>query len=360
MKKNINLFHYKFLHKFLLSLVASIIVPYTSYTISRDASMDNTTFYVAGVASFADTELAIGLVVMAGGVSLDAAAGVTFNVPVPISGPFTFGADSTLVLTGDMYFDSNVTLEIGAASQDNGVIVGNDNTIFLGGDLTIPADRALQFSSSNTTIDGQGHTLTFGDENSLLEALTGGGSVTLRNMVIKGLTGPLQFKGPGSIVLQNVIIDIDSSTTWVFSSSNPLLTIKENVLIYGGGTFSFEASVDAVIDTFSHLHFYDGTTFSYQPGDFSRTHLVMTDETSYLSFDNSTFHASGIGGLMGIQLTSGTVLLDNKVIFNNDGNTLAANSIEFGDGVSSANNVAVKVLGGATVDIDGYVYHNPA
>ena len=51
------------------------------------------------------------------------------------------------------------------------------------------------------------------------------------------------------------------------------------------------------------------------------------------------------------------ILLDNKIVIDNDGNTDVANSFEWGDGT---NDLSVKVLAGSRIDIDGYVYHNPS
>ena len=61
-----------------------------------------------------------------------------------------------------------------------------------------------------------------------------------------------------------------------------------------------------------------------------------------------------------MRLTRGTLCFDNKVEINTDQALRdAAHSFELGDGASSDTDVEVKVLSGANVRLNGFMYHNP-
>lgn len=319
----------------------------------RNASNNNITFYDSASVIFADNEQATGLVLLEAGFALSTNASSTFNVPVPISGPISLGADSVLTLTGDMYWDSSVTLDIGTVSPDKCFIVGGDKTIHLGGDITLPVDRGIRFINSDTTIDGNGNVVTFGNSNTYLQVVAGS-TLTLKNMILKGFRGALQVQGGGTVVLKNVIVDF-TGYIWQVSTNDPNIVISDNVLIRGNGAFVMMGAGDLTIQANSMLSFGPGAGFTYQPSDFSRSHIIFNDASSFLHFNNSSFQSS-----IGVQIFGGTVFVENKVLFDNSSNTDPANSIEFGDGSNIGNNATLKVLGGATLEIDGYVYQNPA
>lgn len=321
----------------------------------RNANNNNVTFYDSSLVTFADGETATGLVVLAGGFTLDYNASSTFNVPVPISGPVTLGCQSVLTLTGDMYFDSSV-LDLAVPPSTPAFIVGGGYTIHFGGDITLPGENGLYFINSDATLDGMGHTVSF--------ALTTlnvapGVILTLKNMTLRGPQNGF-LSGGGTIVLQNVISNISIGDTWTMSTDDTDIEILDDVFIHGGGDVLWQGNGDLIIDKNSTLYFDSGITFYYEPSDFSRSHIVFTDGTSFLHFNDCTFQPSASGSYAGIQILKGTIFIENKVLFNNNSNTDPAKSIEFGDGSGIGNNATLKVLGGATLEVDGYLYQNPA
>lgn len=340
-----------------LGIILSGLVT-TLHAGQRNASNNDVTFYDSASVIFADNEQATGLVLLEGGFALSTNASSTFNVPVPISGPISLGADSILTLTGDMYWDSSVTLDIGTAYPGKCFIAGGGKTIHLGGDLTLPVDRGIRFINSDTTIDGNGNVVTFGSALTYLQVVAGS-TLTLKNMILKGFRGNLQIQGGGTIVLQNVIADTNTYT-WELSLDNPNVVIADNVLIRGNGAFAMRGTGDLTISANSLLTFDTGLTIYYEPSDNTRNHIVFTNGTSFLHFNDCLFNALGTGGSAGIQFLKGTVFVENKVLWDNGINTDPATSIEFGDGSGLGNDATLKVLGGATLEVNGYVYQNPA
>lgn len=320
----------------------------------RNASNNNITFYDSSLVTFSDGETATGLVVLAGGFTLDNNASSTFNVPVPISGPVTLGYQSVLTLTGDMYFDSSV-LDLVVPPSTPAFIVGGGHAIHFGGDINLPGENGLYFINSDTTLDGMGHVVSFA---STILNVAPGVTLTLKNMTL-GRPETAILSGGGTIVLQNVISHISIGDTWTMPTDDTDIEILNDVVICGGGTVLWQGNGDLTIHRNSSLSFDTGVTFSYEPSDFSRLHLTFQDYTSFLRFNDCTFQASASGSYAGIQILGGTVFVENKVLFNNNSNTDPAKSIEFGNG-GGGNNATLKVLGGATLEVDGYLYQNPA
>jgi len=295
------------------------------------------------------------------GFVLDAYASTTLNVPLPISGVISLGTDSVLTLSGDMYWDSGATLDI--TSQC--FIAGGGHTLHLGGDFRFPADKGIHFINSNMTIDGMGNVVTLGNKNTFLQ-VDYGSTLTLKNMILTGLEGNLQVQGGGTVVLQNVIANINQAHWsydlgyWEMSVNDPSLVISGNVIMQGGGAFHWVSSSDLTINSNSILTFDKEVEFAYIPADSVRTHLVFKDQnnyTSWLFFNGSTLFAPPDSG--GILFRGGKIFIDNNVtFFNSTVNTDPLFSIQLGDGVSYGNNSNLYLLSGATLKVKGYLYQN--
>jgi hypothetical protein len=247
----------------------------------------------------------------------------------------------------------------GPTESNNASINGSGHTIHLGGDFSLSAG-AILINLSDLIIDGHNKTFSFGDYNATF-TINATRSLTLRNMTIKGLGGAqaCQIVGGGTLKLQNVIVDIPADTTWTFSgnaTTAPALQIQDDVIFRGGGTFSYMSGRNLTINQYSTLYFDHNFTFSW---DTRRPYgLSMTDATSSLYLNGSTLSVPIYGG-GGLNLSKGMLLLDNKVTLNNYTNTTDEKAIVLGTG-NTGEDLEVKVLSAARVDINGLVKHNPS
>ncbi len=261
------------------SLVAIVTVSLDAVT--RDASTGDKAIHVAGMANFLNGECAKGLVFMRGGVDLAPGARVLFNVPVPTEGPHHFGNDSTLVLMGDYHLSSHATLSIGKNPGDSAAISGGGNTVFMHGDLSLPADRTLSVVSSDVTIDGGNNTFAFENERSSV-VIGAGQTLTLKNMALEGLSGSHQIKGSGKLVLRNVTVNLPAGTTWALAQDNaPALVVDGLVHVRGGGQCCLADSAVVTVKRFSNLVCEDSGMVNASGSDVKRN-IVLADATAQL------------------------------------------------------------------------------
>jgi len=141
------------------------------------ASIDGTTSpkYLTTNQVFHNNQYARGFVKLKSGATILNDATAFFGIQEPLEGALDLRGTGTLSLEENLYLDSNFTF------SGSGVIRGNDKTIFLGGNLTIP-DNSVIHINSNTVIDGQGNNLTFGRRGKLF--VDTNVTLTLQNMRI--------------------------------------------------------------------------------------------------------------------------------------------------------------------------------
>ncbi|MCB9493373.1 MAG: hypothetical protein H6679_03800 [Epsilonproteobacteria bacterium] len=289
------------------------------------------------------------------GVSLPSKSDVYFNVPLPVQGIVEFGADCTMHLMSDLHTASHINFAIGQNCSDCAYINGQGYTLFLGGDINVPASRSLHIAG-DLTIDGNGYTICFEDllsEIYVHEHCT----LTLRNLILRGWDGNCQLAGQGRVVLQDCEIDLSPEMVAEYEGDGEV-EVRSLVSVQGGGKLVFGGRSSLKIDSFSTLWMDSDTTLHWK--NQTRTGLVMVDETSRIFLNGGNIHADAKGENKGLQLTKGTLLLDNRCMIQNDGNTSATRSFQLGDGRNTANDVDVKVLAGALVEVDGYMDFNPA
>ena len=293
-----------------------------------------------------------GFIRAANGVSVAGGASVYFDVFEPLSGQLSLGNASTVNLESDLYLTSSASLVIGGSTNNYATLAStNPTTVHLGGDLSIPASRTLFINSPALTIDGAGCACNFGDGASTFR-INNGKKLTLRNMVINGLTGANQIKGPGTLTLQNCIVNLPTSdVTWTASWGNVRILVADDVVVRGGGKFVFGSSTSLTVSANSMLSFDNNTTFSFAPQDKSRTRLYFGDSSSILRLNGSTFCAPGSGGFTGVGLTKGTLLLDNKATFSNSHNSTLNRGFTFGNGTGSSD-LSVRLNAGASINLD--------
>ena len=294
------------------------------------------------------------------GFTVNAGKTLTLNVPIWLTGSINLDYTGIIDMRNDLHFGSGVTLPRG------GTIKGNGFTLVMTDSLMIPANQTLRIDS-DTIIDGRGNCLILPTNARLV--VSDGVTLTLKNMCVVYLSGSqLDLEGStGDLALQNVTLDLDDD----FRFDGGQLHIHKDVLVRGPHVFIYESESPLTIHECSMLQFNLNGHLRFTPGGSTlhgqtRNYLRMADSSSVLYFDDATFEApAGTGGPGGVLLKRGTVVFDNKVILSNPTlvngsvpNTDKAKAITFGDGVDSANDVAVHVLSGARVEVRGSVDYN--
>lgn len=340
-----------------------------------------TTSYQGGSLSLVSGDVVRGHVELKKGFSVGVGA-VTWDATGVVEGPITFtDATSILVLKSDLRLGgtgsitplADTSLTSGGWGQTYG-IDGGGRTIFMGGDFTIGNDvqRDL-FLNSNLTIDGQGHTLTL--QNSSNFRVRSGFTLTLKNMtIVCDATNSKwgHFNGGNgtnsNFIFDNVTIIARPNGSNFAGGVEPgtggtsAVTFRNKVSILGAGArFSLRenfGTTNFTIDKNSTLYFGPNVIVQLSDANSFNCTLSMVDHTSVLHIDGAKFYM----GPNGLQLTKGTLLVDNKTrIFNCEVGSEAAPNTDMtkglilGDGSSSANDVDVRVLGGAYVVVDGCV-----
>lgn len=267
---------------------------------------------------------------------------VKVNSPINLNG-------GTLILDGDLLWSSTTRLYTG------GNIDGQGSALMLGGNLAIPAGQSLRFTSS-TIIDGRGHSLILDDDAQLIvDEFT---TLSLRNLELRNLkhNGIVMISPNSTLGFQDVEVALSGDYTFTQGG----ILIDDDVVVTGTSKFIYESSQSSYINKFATFYFDIGSTFSYAPINSSRALINMFDASSILHFNGSAFSAPENG----ILLTKGRVILDNYVRFYNLSgsapNSDIAKAITFGDGALASNDVNVKALAGAFIEVEGYLDYDPA
>ena len=252
----------------------------------------------------ADTTLE-NLVLYKNGFTVNTGKTLILNTPLSISGPITLSG--TLNLGGDLYLNSDATFPSG------GVIDGNGNTIFLGGDLEIPDDVDLRFTDS-TIINGQGNNLILGHRAQLLiDTLT---TLTLKNLTLKNSLNNVARPAVkcldmyGKLALDNATLAFKDD----FYFNKGQLFIHNDVVVSGSSGLIYRSTQPSFITSGASLTFDIGTTFSYDTVTTSSYLINLVDESSSLYLNGCSLKCTTTG----LNLTRGRLFLDNKVLFRNN------------------------------------------
>jgi len=250
---------------------------------------------------------ATGFVRLKEGFTVPADTSVTLDVTAPVSSGIDLEDTGKIILDADLFLDSSVTL------SNSGIIHGKGNTIFLCGDLTIPANTDLKFTNS-TIIDGMEHDLILGNnaqlliESQLVDSQT---TLTLKNLTLKNTVNTVNnppircFDWYSNLALENVKIKTNDD----FAFRNGHLFVHNDVVFSGSSKFIYNSAVPSYITPHSCLKFDPGTTFEYYPSSTNKDLFVMSDETSILFLNGCTLQTTNTG----IRLAKGSLWFDNKV-----------------------------------------------
>ena len=305
--------------------------------------------YVADPAT--DIGYARGFVYMPHGFSVTTGP-ASIGIPFPVDGVINIASGKTLSLENDLTLGTTASLSLAGDVTIN----GNGASILLNGDLTIPAQTIT--IGEDLVINGRGSALNFASGSSTFK-INAGKTLTLKNMVVKGLTGENNFIGSGTLVLQDLSVDLLPETTWTISggaNGAPAVQIKDDVAVVGGGIFAYHGGRNVTFNSYASLYMDLDTTFSWGSRKYG---LVMTDTSSRLYLNGCTMYAEPTGPHNGLRLTKGSVIFDNKVTVNNATNADVTRGLVLGSG-NTGEDVSIKVLAGARVGVNGIIHHNPS
>jgi hypothetical protein len=227
-----------------------------------------------------------------------------------------------------------------SVANDAELTFGEGTTLELGEDSTL--NYTMTFEGA-TTLDGKGKRMTFNTQNAI--EVKENSTLNIRNTVFESAKDTrIKALGPAArITLDNVVFNLDNHMTFSVGG----IDIKRDVIFTGSWqVISYTSSSDLIIHKNSRLMFDQGVTFSYEPQDGSKAHLVLTDDTSLLHIKDSTLHSTRTG----LNITSGTVVVDGSVTFSSEGIN-NAEALQLHDGAT------IFIQSGATLNIDGRIVY---
>jgi WD40 repeat protein len=262
---------------------------------------------------------------------------LTFTGCVPVAGAIDLRETSTLHLAKDIKFDNSVTLSSG------GNIYGNNKSIILSGNLTIPAGKVIHFSSGGsyatgpgggTAIRGNGNTITIDNWGQIF--VDTNTTLTISNATIRFNKGNNPGKTPiklaahnSKLALDNVTLDLTTGGDFYFTQGQ--LYIHNDVMVTGTSAFIYTSPIPSWITSGGTFYFDQGTTFSVAPSTYTDApftlkntytdcnFIKMADKTSTLYFNGCSLKNTATG----LRLSKGATLFDNAVSLD----TITTNSL---------------------------------
>ena len=278
---------------------------------------------------------------------------LALDIALPVSGNINLQESGILKLNNDLMLDSRAYLTAG------GVLQGERHALLLTSSFVVPENKIVKITS-DIIIDGQGNNIVMTSGSKFI--IDSAVSVTIKNCNWCADAGAsiLEMRADtAQLTLDSVIMAFDTN----FAVTQGELFMRNDVVAVGPYEYAWNSIKPLYVLPFSTLRFDVGSTFSYSPNPtgphtaLQRDLVRLVDDSSQLYFDNCIVCAPDYG----MQLTRGMVLFDNKVtVWGNLVNSDEAHSIEFGDGVDAAHDVEIKILSGANVELNGYLYHHPA
>jgi hypothetical protein len=227
-------------------------------------------------------------------------------------------------------------------------IDGQGKTIFLGDNLTLPANKTFEILSS-LTIDGKGNALNMQTANFYVN---GSSETTLRlkNMHLSGIKdladslASIRFGSSAvhKLILENVTLRLAGDYTF----DGAMLNIAGQVLVVGDHAINYVSNQDCVIRHGAILTLGLHATFNYQPEDRLATHFVFKGPTSALYLAGGTLFAPKNTG---IHLTKGHLIVDHKSYLKQDWLPeehfgFGRGRIAIGNGLEKNKNMAIDIF----------------
>lgn len=255
--------------------------------------------------------------------------------------------NGTLSLHIDWPFSSAASL---AKNGGGGCIKGNGYSISMYGNFEIPSGEYLKFKGEST-IEGLNHELILTGNGKLIVDMNS--TLSLSNITIKyvsdipGIPSIVMTDSSSKLSLHNVTLILSGNYTFTQGQ----LFIHNDVTITGTSVFTYTSPQESFIAPNSSLTFDMGTTFSYAPSGAAAgsnsSLIVMQEKSSKLILNNCNIDVP----VAGLNLTKGTLVINNKLWLNNIGGTGAGDCLKFGDGSNSSNDLNIEIYPGATINL---------
>jgi len=260
---------------------------------------------------------------------------LTLDIEPQINGAINFNT-GTLILSRDITLGSNVTW------INSGTIQGGGFSINLTSDLSYSgSSKTLTFSATDTTINGNGHTLTIGGSSQF--AVSASKTLTLKTMTLVLSSTADVLDIAGTIVLDNVRVVL-GSTNYTFNTG--AVTIKNNCIFTGlaDAVWTYSSPSNFTIASNSQLHLDHAITFKHDSN--ATTNFVFTDRTSRLLMTGSTLEKT----TSTLILTKGTIIVDHTSYLKGS----SSGDITLGSsGNGGADRLYIIFLPSATIDASG-------
>lgn len=261
------------------------------------------------------------------------------------NGNFIIQDNITLTLSYVVLKDFNPA-NISYGTNSN-IIFGNGVIWEIGSDLTLSQSFNI---GGNVTIDGRGGNLTLANADSLL-CTASNSALTLKDVHLYGLGGVGIDAGTGrlrlatnttGLILENSDIFMDAD----YNFATGYLQINGVSNIYGEGkTLTYSTTVASQVSSNSILRLQAGVTFTYAPTNNSQSLLTFVDSSSQLWLNSSTL----ISGSMGLELNTGTMVLQNSPTLQAQGYIINSNALTI------ANSMNIVVQGGGAPQLVGQI-----
>ena len=219
-------------------------------------------------------------------------------------------------------------------------VVFKDVVLNLNRDLHLYAPITFQGASR---LHGNGFGLFFESDGEIVIDLDT--ELKIRNLDMYNLTGTnLRCSR------NNSVMNIGNSKLYLsnnFNFSMGSILFEGDTIISGTTVFCYSSGMGSTINSQVMLGLSNNLTFSYAPSNAQRNLIYMQDQTSILNLNGCTLYSTKTG----LQLTRGTLILENKITFSNEGSA-SSEAICLGDGIAD-NNLSIYLLAGSNLDIYG-------
>jgi len=177
-------------------------------------------------------------------------------------------------------------------------------------------------------------------------------TLLLENVTVENISADkIRCEGSASkLVLLNATMSLSDDAIFAEGS----LEIAGNTKMMGGHVFSYQSAQQSIIDSRATWFFDSGMTFDYAPAGGAYDRIAFADVYAQIQF----FETSITVPSTGLRFTKGTIVVDGECPVNNNA-VSESGGLWFGDGVSSVNDVRLKLLPGSGLTVDsGYVVYN--
>lgn len=299
------------------------------------------------------TNTILGFAAFEAGFALQSASATcTYNGFYPVSQTIDMRGGQ-LWLSKDLIFDKTVNMISSARifGRSNSITFGKSTTdLYLSPSITF--DTSTLVFNSNTRIQAPMRFRNSCKINAMGKRLTlqgnaeitvwPGGNLIIENAEIWGVkkNNIRNLTDRGALTFRNTILVLSEN----FTFSRGSFAIDDQVTITGTSTFIYTTAATSTILSLSTLSLEQGLTFSYQPSRPNSTLIFMSDPTSSMYLNGCTLYSSRTG----LQLSTGTITIDNYVTFTSEARSLSEAMIISPD-------LSVKIRGKGFVDLHGLI-----